>query len=80
MRARILRIGVGVGLLLAGYVVGAHKPVAIHAQSMRAIVPSSYGRLVAGDSSSLWFEDSNGTLRQVTVPAGNTVFTIGRQR
>jgi hypothetical protein len=80
MQARILRVGVGVALLLAGYMVGTHTSSTIHAQTMRAAVPSSYGRLVAGDSSSLWFEDTTGNLRQVTIPAGNTVFTIARQK
>jgi hypothetical protein len=79
MRARILRIGIGVVLLLAGYMVGTHSPTSIHAE-MRVTVPTAYGRVVAGDSSSLWFEDTTGTLRQVTIPSGNTIFTITRQR
>lgn len=79
MQPRILRIAFGAALLLIGYMIGAHTPTAIHAQGMRTSVPSYYGRLVAGDSSSLWFEDSKGTLRQITIPAGNTVFTINRQ-
>jgi len=80
MQARILRISVGIVLLLTGYIVGTHTSASIHAQTMRGAVPSSYGRLVAGDSSSLWFEDNAGTLRQVTIPAGNTIYTITRQR
>jgi hypothetical protein len=80
MKARILRISVGVALLLTGYTVGTHTSNSIHAQTMRATVPSSYGKLVAGDSSSLWFEDSTGTLRQVTIPAGNTIYTLNRQK
>jgi hypothetical protein len=80
MKARILRIGVGGALLLTGYMVGTHTSTSIHAQTMGASVPSYYGRLVAGDSGSLWFEDTKGTLRQITIPAGNTVFTITRQR
>ena len=80
MQTRILRIGLGVALLLAGYMAGTHNTTSIHAQ-MRVTVPSSYGRVVAGDSSSLWFEDdTTGTLRQVTIPAGNTVFTINRPK
>ncbi len=79
MQARILRIGIGVAMLLSGYMVGTRASTSIHAE-MKVAVPSSYGRLVAGDSSSLWFEDSAGTLRQVTIPAGNTIFTISRQR
>lgn len=79
MPARILRIGVAIALLLTGYMVGSHSSIPIHAQSMKTNVPPSYGRLVAGDSSSLWFEDSAGTLRQVTIPAGSTAFTINRQ-
>lgn len=79
MQARILRIGFGAALLLTGYMIGTHTPIAIHAQSMRANVPAYYGKLVAGDSSSLWFEDSDGTLRQITIPAGNTVYTVTRQ-
>lgn len=79
MQARILRIGIGVALLLTGYMVGTHNTTSIHAE-MRVSIPDSYGKVVAGDSSSLWFEDTNGTLRQVTVPAGNTIFTISRQR
>ena len=79
MPERILRIGIGVALLLTGYMVGTHTSTSIHAQ-MRVTVPASYGRLVAGDSSSLWFEDSSGTLRQITIPAGNTIFTIARTR
>jgi len=79
MRARIVRMSVCVALLLAGYMVGTHTSATIHAQ-MRVTVPASYGRVVAGDSSSLWFEDTTGTLRQVTIPAGNTIFTITRPR
>jgi hypothetical protein len=79
MQARILRIGIGVALLLTGYMVGTHTPTSIHAE-MKVSVPTSYGRVVAGDSSSLWFEDTTGTLRQVTIPSGNTIFTITRQR
>jgi len=79
MRTRILRIGLGVALLLSGYMVGTHASTSIHAE-MKVTVPNSYGKVVAGDSSSLWFEDSTGTLRQVNIPAGNTIFTIGRQR
>lgn len=79
MQARILRIGIGVALLLVGYMVGTHTSTSIHAQ-MRVSVPAAYGRVVAGDSSSLWFEDTTGTLRQVNVPAGNTIFTIARQK
>ena len=80
MQARILRIAIGMALLLTGYMVGMHTSTSIHAQTMRATVPSAYGRLVAGDSSSLWFEDTTGTLRQITIPAGNTVFTVIRQK
>jgi hypothetical protein len=79
MQARILRISIGVALLLAGYMVGTHTSTSIHAQ-MKVSVPASYGRVVAGDSASLWFEDTTGTLRQVNIPAGNTIFTITRQR
>ena len=79
MQGRILRIGFCVVLLVGGYVVGSHTSNAVHAE-MKVSVPGSYGRVVAGDSSSLWFEDSAGTLRQVTIPAGNTIFTISRQR
>ncbi len=79
MRARTLRIGTGVALLLVGYMVGTHNSTSIHAE-MRVSVPTAYGRVVAGDSSSLWFEDTSGTLRQVTIPAGNTIFTVSRQR
>lgn len=80
MQARILRIGVGIALLLTGYMVGTHTSTPIHAQSMRTTVPGYYGKLVAGDSSSLWFEDKDGTLRQVTIPAGNTVYTVNRPK
>ena len=79
MQARILRIGVGVALLLAGYMVGTRTSTPIHAE-MRVSVPAAYGRVVAGDSASLWFEDTTGTLRQVTIPAGNTIFTVNRQK
>ena len=80
MRARILRVGIGTALLLFGYIVGtAHNTTSTHAEQ-RTSVPSYYGRLVAGDSSSLWFEDKEGTLRQVNVPQGNTVFTASRQK
>lgn len=79
MRARILRIGVGAVLLLAGYVVGAHSPALIHAQQ-RGSVPASYGRLVGADSGSLWFEGEDGTLRQVNVPQGNVVYVVTRHR
>lgn len=80
MQARILRIGVGMALLLAGYMVGTHTSTPLHAQSMRTTVPAYYGKVVAGDSASLWFEDSSGTLRQVTIPAGNTTYTVTRQK
>lgn len=80
MQARILRIGVGMALLLTGYMVGTHSSNPIHAQSMRGNVPTYYGKVVAGDSSSLWFEDKDGTLRQVNIPAGNTIYTVDRQR
>jgi hypothetical protein len=79
MQTRILRIGIGVALLLTGYMVGTRTSTPIHAQ-MKVTVPAAYGRLVAGDSSSLWFEDTSGTLRQVNVPQGNTIITINRQR
>jgi hypothetical protein len=79
MQARILRISTCVALLLAGYLVGTHTSAPIHAQ-MKVTIPASYGRVVAGDSSSLWFEDTAGTLRQVNIPAGNTIFTIARPR
>ena len=80
MQARILRIGAGIALLAIGYLVGTHSSKPVHAQSMRTTVPAYYGKLVAGDSSSLWFEDNDGTLRQVTIPAGSTVYTAQRQR
>lgn len=79
MQGRILRISIGVALLLTGYIVGMHNTTSIHAE-MRVSIPASYGKVVAGDSSSLWFEDTTGTLRQVTIPAGNTIFTINRQK
>ena len=79
MQAKILRITIGVVLLLTGYMVGTRTSTPIHAQQ-RVNVPASYGRLAAGDSSSLWFEDTTGTLRQVTIPAGNTIFTITRPK
>ncbi len=79
MQARILRISIGIALVLIGYMVGMHNTTSIHAE-MRVSVPTAYGKVVAGDSSSLWFEDTTGTLRQVTIPAGNTVFTIARQK
>ena len=79
MQARILRIGIGVALLLSGYMVGTHTPNSIHAE-MRVNVPAAYGKAVAGDSASLWFEDTTGTLRQVSIPTGNTIFTIARQK
>ncbi len=78
MRARILRIAVGVILLLTGYMIGTHTSTSIHAQTMKGNVPASYGKVIAGDSSSLWFEDSAGTLRQVTIPAGNTIYIVSR--
>lgn len=78
MQARILRIGVGVLLLLTGYMIGTHTSPSVHAQTMRTNVPSSYGRLVAGDSSSLWFEDNSGNLRQVTIPAGSVTYMVDR--
>ena len=83
MQARILRISIGVALLLAGYTVGTYTSTPIHADvhgDMRASVPASYGRVVAGDSASLWFEDEANTLRQVSIPSGTTIFTITRQR
>lgn len=79
MQARILRISIGVALLLAGFMVGMHTSIPIHAE-MKVTIPASYGKVVAGDSSSLWFEDTTGTLRQVNIPAGNTIFTIARPR
>lgn len=79
MQSRILRIATGVVLLLAGYLAGTHTSTPIHAEMQKSI-PASYGRIIAGDSSSLWFEDTNGTVRQVTIPAGNTIYTITRQR
>jgi len=79
MQARILRISLGVALLLTGYMVGTHTSTSIHAQ-MKVTVPTAYGKVVAGDSSSLWFEDTTGTLRQVNIPAGNTIFSVTRQR
>jgi hypothetical protein len=79
MHARILRIGGGVVLLLTGYIVGTHTTTPIHAEQ-RTSVPSYYGRVISGDSGSIWFEDKDGTLRQVNVPQGNTVFTVSRQR
>ena len=80
MQVRILRIAVGIALLLTGYMVGTHTATSTHAQTMRGSVPASYGRIAAGDSSSLWFEDNSGTLRQVTIPAGNTIYTVNRQK
>ncbi len=79
MQARILRISIGVALLLIGYMVGIHNTTSIHAE-MRVSVPTSYGKVVAGDSASLWFEDTAGTLHQVTIPSANTIFTINRQK
>ncbi|HLY40199.1 MAG TPA: hypothetical protein VKR52_03255 [Terracidiphilus sp.] len=78
MLARMLRIAIAAALLLTGYMVGTHSSFTIHAQTMKGTVPSSYGRLAAADSSSLWFEDDAGTLRQVTIPAGNTIFVMTR--
>ena len=80
MRAKVLRICIGVTLLLTGYMVGTHTSLSVHAQQMGATIPSAYGRVVAGDASSLWFEDKDGTLRQITIPAGRTVFTVTRQK
>lgn len=80
MQARILRIGISVALLLTGYVVGTHPLTPVHAETMRGSVPASYGRVVAADSASLWFEDTNGTLRQVNIPEGRMIFTITRTK
>lgn len=77
MRARLLRIVVGILLLLTGYAVGTHTSTSIHAEQ-RAIVPASYGRVVAANAGSLWFEDEHGTLRQVNVPQGNMIFSVSR--
>jgi hypothetical protein len=74
----MVRIGFGVVLLIVGYAIGTHAPSSIHAGMMRVAVPMSYGKVVAGDSSSLWYEDASGTLRQVAIPSGNTIFTISR--
>jgi hypothetical protein len=79
MKARFLRIGIGAALLLAGYLVGMRTSGSVHA-GMQVSIPATYGKVVAGDSSSLWFEDSTGTLRQVTIPAGSTIFTVARPR
>lgn len=80
MRSRIPRIAIAIALLLTGYLIGTHTGQTIHAQTMRAEIPSYYGKVIGADSSSLWFEDNQGTLRQVTIPAGSTIFTIARQR
>jgi hypothetical protein len=80
MRANVLRVCIGVTLLLMGYMVGTYNSATIHAQGMGATIPTSYGRVVAGDSASLWFEDKDGTLRQITIPAGRVTFTANRQR
>ncbi len=80
MQVKVLRICIGVTLLLTGFMVGTHTSVSIHAQTMGATIPFSYGRLVAGDSASLWFEDKDGTLRQITIPAGRVTFTANRQK
>lgn len=78
MQSRLVRIGVGVVLLLAGYAIGTRTSTPIRAEQ-RATVPASYGKVVFGDASSLWFEDEHGTLRQVNVPQGNTIFTLARE-
>ncbi len=73
MRSRMVRIGVGAVLLLAGYLVGVHSQPSIHAEQ-KGSVPAAYGKLVGADSGSLWFEDAEGTLRQVNVPQGRLVY------
>jgi hypothetical protein len=80
MQARILRISIGIALLLGAYMAGIRSSTSIRAQTMKGSVPASYGKIVAGDSSSLWFEDGSGTLRQVNIPEGRTIFTMPRQR
>ena len=79
MRARILRVVIGVALLLTGYVAGMRTTTSIQA-GQQTSVPSYYGRVISGDSGSLWFEDEDGTLRQVNVPQGNTVYTVARRK
>lgn len=79
MRARIVRVGIGVLLVLSGYMFGTYTSSSIHAEQ-RVSVPAAYGKVIAGDSGSIWFEDTSGTLRQVNVPQGNTIFTVARQR
>jgi hypothetical protein len=72
MRKRLLTI-FGAGLVLvAGYVAGTHNATVAHADApMRAIVPRSYGRLVAAIPDSigtgLVFEDAEGVIRFVSV-------------
>ena len=70
---------VGAVLLITGYLVGTRTTTAIHAEQ-RTSIPGYYGRVISGDSGSLWFEDKDGTLRQVNIPQGNTVFTATRRR
>lgn len=79
MQARILRIGIGSALLITGYLFGMHTTTAIHAEQ-RTSIPGYYGRVISGDSGSLWFEDKEGTLRQINIPQGNLVFTAIRQK
>jgi len=79
MQASILRIGIGIALLLTGYMAGMHTATSIRAEQ-RVTIPGYYGRVISADSGSLWFEDKDGTLRQVNVPQGSTVYTITRQK
>jgi hypothetical protein len=72
MRKHILVITGSALLLLAGYVAGNRRTTVVHAEVPgSSVVPKSYGKLVTAIPDSigtgLIFEDSEGTLRFVSV-------------
>jgi hypothetical protein len=72
MRNRILLIVLGVFLFLGGYVVGNGHPNFVFAQSSKhGGIPKAYGHIVSAvvtpGGTSMVFEDSEGTIRFVTI-------------
>jgi len=74
MRTRIFLILGGVILFMAGYFTGTSKPTVAYAQTSvpaHAGIPKAYGHLAAAvvnpEGTGLVFEDSDGTIRLVTL-------------
>lgn len=78
MRKQILQIVVAILLVIAGYMLGHHTTVIVHAQAT-AHAPRAWGKVAGTENTGVVFEDSAGTLRLVSFDGNSPVLIMTRQ-